>query len=283
MRTAYAAVAFAVFFLLSTPGFAEPRVKARLSQDKIKPTETTTLSLEAEWLRSEAQYSFAIPNLPLENLTVVQQGQSQETYPGEGGAEWTRKTFTFELKPGKPGPAGLSAFELPYIDPELQKGGTAKVPALKVQVKKSGFPVWIFAAAGAVLFVPPIAVLILLKKKKSEAVKKEPLSPAEEAAERFRELLEQQTDVKTLSFPELNQHLRSFLTQTYRIPGTYNTEGELARGLESASLPNDELKTIKTILSDIEEIKYVGTPTESEYRRLRNDLLRFIHSKKAIN
>jgi hypothetical protein len=281
MRSAFAVAAFIVFSVFpAMPGFAEPTIKARLSQDKATPSEIVFFYIEAEWPRGEAQYQFAIPDFQLENLAILDQGQSQETYPGQGG-EWTRKVFSFQLKANKAGTAKIQAFNLPYIDPSLQKGGTHKIEALTLRVDKSGVPKWIWLMTCVILFAPPAVILWLLNRKKTQPMKQPPVSPAKESAERFRELLEQQVAYNDTVLPELNQHLRSFLIQTYRIPESYATESEIARSLESAALPKEELTVLKNILTELEEIKYLGKPTEAEYSRLRNDLLRFIHSKQV--
>ncbi len=281
MRPAFASLVFVSLLLFSAPVFAAPRIQARLSQNQISASETAVFSLQAEWPRQEAQYQFAFPELPLENLTLVNQGQSQEIYPGEGG-EWNRKIFTFELKPVKTGPASVKSFTLSYVDPQQEKNGNFEVQAQPITVFKpglsNGIMRWSMVGA-AILAVFVLAVTTLMGRAKKSRIEIQPLSPARIAADEFKKLLEQQ-DVSNDSIPQLNRYLRIFLTEMYKIPAAASTETEISRNLETAGVPKEDRGVIQNILTELEEIKYVGNATEAEFLRLKNDLLRFIHSKQ---
>ncbi len=281
MRTALALAIFAVLFLSGSTGFAEPRITARLSQNQINTSQSSEFLIQAEWPRSEAQYQFALPNLPLKNLKAELRGQSQETYPGEGG-EWTRKIFTFLLTPQKPGNAEIQAFSLPYIDPALQKGGTFEVPAQKLTVRKPGPNPLFYLIPGAFLLAVTGVVVLMIARRKKKAVP-EPLSPAKAAGRQFQAMLENADLSRAEVLPEVGRNLRSFLEITYGIQAAHATETELLRSLEQTDIQKEELSAIRNILTGFEEIKYVGRPTEAEYRRLRSDLLRFIHSKQVVS
>src|SRR3989338_7511409 len=83
-------------------GFADPNLDVALSAKKIHLDQTVLLSIQIEWPKTEADYSFALPELPLKNLTIVRQGESEEVFTRDGG-EWTRKTFEIELQAPRKG------------------------------------------------------------------------------------------------------------------------------------------------------------------------------------
>ena len=120
-------------FAFVAPAWAKPELDVTLSVDSISLEERTTLTLEIQWLKSEALYTFAFPNLQLMNLTIYKWGEAQEVFIQDGD-EWTLKTFTVILNPVEVGTATIAGFELPYLDPENQKGGRFTVERQDIMV-----------------------------------------------------------------------------------------------------------------------------------------------------
>lgn len=284
MNKALFGFVFTVSLLLLTGRevYAAPHLHAELTQDDIKPGDTTTLSITAEWPKEEAPYQFAFPSLPLQNLKVVRQGQSQEITPGPNGLI-DRKIFSFELEPVKPGRAAVKAFNVSYVDPEQQKNGTLPVAAMDITVSKTrGMAgLIILGILTAVLGVPVLLGYYFHRGRFFHPDKTEPDSPIKAAADEFKRLLESSPALDENALPAVDKQLRVFLAEAYRIPAAHTTENELGSHLISAGIPKEELAMIQNILSGLEELKFVGKPTESEFRRLRSDLLRFIHSKQV--
>src|SRR5690349_12178950 len=131
-------ILYLFFFLFctgSSSGFSDPAISVSISRDIIPFSETTRLTIQAEWPRSEGSYQFALPPLIARNLILIQQGESQETFVSSG-QEWTRKTFTLEFRAGEPGPGSIAGFVLPYVNPASQSTGEFSTGELRIMVQK---------------------------------------------------------------------------------------------------------------------------------------------------
>lgn len=290
MRTHFSRLIFSVLFvsaLFTSSAYADPQLETVLSKNKINPDETATFSIKVKWLKSEAQYQFAFPpfNL-LENLTLVRQGESQETFAGEGG-EWIEKTFSFEFKGKKSGAAKIPSFELTYIAPAEQKTGKLLIPLQTLTVTKKDhiklFTILaLFAAFG-------VGLALRLKKifgRWKEGSSDESSLPAEETnLENFKKFLEANSFLTHQFTVGLTPHLKHFLEEGYGVKASGHTihEQEIIQQLEAKGLGRDEIYEIKTILRTWEEINYAGRVSDENFREFRTQLLRLIQNKKAVS
>ena len=268
-------------FFIAAPVFAKPEVDSSLTAQKISIQETTELKIEAFWPRQEAQYVFAFPELPVHNLTVIRQGQSQETFR-KGEEDWIRKTFTFELKPEQTGKASIREFDLPYIDPVLQKGGKFEIPRFELEVTKaplSGRAILLMSIGVASFFL--LSALIFLKVTHKPKVV-ETITPQQAAARKIQSLaMDAEADDRKGMLYVIGAEFRDFLTENYQLKTNKFSDDELLSELKSKNVVIEDREKIKKIFDRMQEAKYMGAKvTADELKILQRDILRFIEGKK---
>lgn len=270
----------------AAPASADPTFKVSLSKDKLRPGAAAVLSIQASWPKSEAQYRFAIPEFLMTNLSIANRGESQESFAA-GGEEWVRKTFTFELTAGKPGPARIEIFTIPYVDPLLQKNGAFEHPALDLLVGKPTIftlrnLAWVSASGFGILGMIVLAGLFTRRRKPAPAADKPhiPMPAAVEAAQedpfKFRPMSD-------LSISELSAQFRSFLTESYKLPVPPSaTEEEIKRCLERTDISREEMRHITGLLKELNDAKYSGLGSPRDLERIHSGVAKFLQSKQAV-
>lgn len=288
MRLSLSSLFFSVLFVFTvfiSPASADPQLETVLSTNKINEGETAALAVKVKWLKAEANYRFAFPpfNL-LENLTLVRQGESQETFAGEGG-EWIEKTFNFEFKGKKPGAAKIPSFELSYIAQTNERAGQLSIPVQTLTVtKKYNFKLIAIIAVFAAFFIGLAARLAKIFGRWKEGSAEESETPKGETnLESFKLFLENNQFLTQQFMANLTPHLKNFLSDCYGISSSGHAihEDEIVRQLEAKGLSRDEIYEIKTILRTWEEINYAGRVSDANFREFRTQLLRLIQNKKA--
>ena len=276
-----------LFFFLAvlTPLYAEPKLTAALSANRITEEQTVLLTLQIEWPKSEGSYGFGVPEPGLENLSLFRRGESQEFFSRDN-QDWTRKTFELELKPLGPGNAEVRAFAVTYVDPAAGRQESFQVSALPLTVQKvpgKGIPpVWLFAGGGAILLglIALFSVLFTLKKAKPAA--EIPLSEEEKTARRIRSMIEGRP-LSRENFHLITAEFRQFLSEHYKTGRPQATEDEIAGLLKSKNIPHEELQKIQDLLKRIQEAKYLPEqPAAGDYHYLPREILSFIESKKTV-
>ena len=278
---------------LHEPGAnAAPQLDVNLSKRNITAKEHTVLTLRARWPQDEASYSFALPDLELQNLEVVRNGQTQETSK-EGAQEWTVKTFTVELKPKTPGSAYIKGFTLPYIDPQLQKGGEFAVSAQELRIRRLPFwesPSWIafisifFVATATMAWgipkyrglrsskrPPPLSAPFALEERLAAEIRSQGQTPAG------------QNHTQTILL-KLSTSLRQYIASRYPIGSGNIGENELLRLLlKQEGLSREETEVLKSLLTQLHEAKFSGSALSQQgILRLQNDILSYLDGKKII-
>lgn len=273
-----------LLFPLSTPLWAEPALDVALSKDRIKADEITELKIQMAWPKTEGTYSFGLPELRLENLTVTNESQSQESYI-HNGEEWTRKLFTMELTPQKPGEARVEGFIIAYANSNVANSvGQFPVETLKVTIDKPAFkmPGWLLkvlagiAGVGALLYIGGHLFRRKTSKQKGSPVITQKIeSPMTQALER----LEKSGD----SISEISKVFREFLAGYYSGLSARASEPEMASELQKLNLPTEDLKTVQRILGEMGEVKFMGRSlSDSEFKQLQKEIAEFIESKRVV-
>lgn len=271
---------------LCFPAYAKPALKASLSAPKISIDQTLELLIEVEWPKSEAVYAFAFPKIPLTNFTIVREGQSQESFK-RGEEDWVKKSFAFELKPTQKGTAAVQAFDLPYIDPILQKAGRASVPRLEAAItseplSQSQILALSIGAAGT-FFAGALFFLIRGKRKKEADEKAAAITPQEAAARKFKSLVEaaEARDRKDM-LHEIGVEFREFLAESYQLAVKNLTDAETLSTLKKKNVSIEEREKIEKIFKQLQETKFMGAAvTADNLRLLQREILQFIESKKV--
>ncbi|MBI3306233.1 MAG: hypothetical protein HYZ84_00300 [Candidatus Omnitrophica bacterium] len=278
------AIFFSVYF--SANAHAAPQFNTKLSQTSAKPGEGVTLSIRISWAQSEANYSVALPNFELENLTLSGQGESQESFI-QGEEPWIRKTYKIELAPIKPGPASIQAFKVSLIDTQSQKAASFDVPQLKIQIKKTGFLslAWPAIALGVVLILIIFLISRIFFKKSGKTLSQENSeAPDDKIAHAIHAAI---NDIAIYSSPEKANHLINlcsrFIIQRHHLDRPNLSDSEILKALSAQNISTEELSRLKNLFVRFEEIRFSGTSLpSSEYKQLQNDILNYVEGKKIL-
>lgn len=277
---------FFVFSLRQVSAKAEPTLEVTLSKQKITLSETALLTVQIEWPKGEANYSFVLPSLRLENLFLERQGESQENIR-RNGQELIRKIFVTELRAEKPGVGKIDSFDIRYIDPVTQAGGAFSISEQKITVVKPPLnllsllvwtmPLALLTAAG-VFFV-----FIRRHSRKLEA--QPPASRAEEAIQRFKSNLERTSEKtqKDLLF-EWNVELRHFVIDFYELGTDARlNEEKILEKLEGRQVPREEVNGSRQLFDRLREARFLGLEiSQGDLKRLQSDLLRYLEGKRIV-
>ncbi len=265
--------------------YAEPQIDVSLSAQKIPANQTVTLQIRAQWPKAEAQYAFALPELSLKNLSVVNQAESQETFR-QGQQEWTRKIFLIDLKPGQSGEGIVKAFVLPYVDPALQKGGRFEVPDQRVRVTPP--PVSALIVTTGVLIPSTIILFALFRfyvRKRTVTLKtKLPQSLEEGTLEKMKAIVSKPhaSNPKTWAY-ELAGEFQTFLARYYKISSERAVEKEIFEILTSQGASSEEIKTLRRLLERLHEAKFAGGEiSAAEFYELQKDVMRYVEAKRPV-
>ena len=221
------------------------------------------MEIQISWKTSEAVYFFTPPQVALENLTLEETGESNETFQREG-EEWKRKVFLLRLKAEKPGAARIRAFRLNYIDPTTQKGGFFDVSEkeLKISHNFARFYPTLAVSAGAVAFGGLLSVW-LLSRGRRPVTATEPEETGPEGHYLFR------LQSGSITLTEAERLLRAYLKEKY--PGETK---------EKLSLK--ESKILEKIVGKLEEARFAGRVNSAEERRLLGEIIRFIENRRVV-
>ncbi len=257
---------------------AEPVFEISISSKKIPLNESVLFTVRAKWQRQEASYQFAMPELKPENLTVVREGESKESF----GEDWVQKTFTYELNPLKKGRARIPGMKISYIDPALQKGGDFETEEYSLDVTGKPLPwqVWAGLSALSAALAAVFSALLILKNIKLRKAAAE-LAARPVPGQKLNALLKA-TRLETDSVSAVTLEFKSFLAETYRLsllPSS--TEEEILRQLSTAGLLSEELGRIKTLLQGLRGLNYSGAGDAWTRKDLQENITRFIESKQA--
>jgi hypothetical protein len=270
-----------VFFVSSQAG-AEPALEVTLAPESVHTGETAALTIQVSWPKEEGNYSFGIPTPAMVNLQLVNQAQSQETFL-ESGKEWTRKTFTYELTPEKPGQGIVESFSITYVNPAAVPPTPAQwdVQTLSLKVEKPPFkaPVWLKPVVGLTALAAGGAVLLgLLRSRKSRCCS----IPHDDIKQTIEEaaLLELQ---KAESVHALSRVFREFLSRRYSGLSSKQSESEMTAAVQTIDIPREEIQSIQALLEQLGEAKYTG-PSQAEFQMkdLRQKITAFIESKRVV-
>ncbi len=269
--------------------WAEPKLDVVLSNQKVSLEETTSLSIQVEWPRKEAQYTFAFPKLRLNFLILEQQGESQETFI-QNGEEWLRKTFLITLKPQGIGQGKIDSFVIHYLDPANQKGGSFTVDEQFITVTRPPFKLsslqllLLTAGAGGAVI---LAVFFLLWRGRAKKAAKTPNDSSEQhqavtAAKKIAEEYSKKSQKDLLH--ELSALLRHFIHAQYKITAGQMMDEELVDYLKRESqIPRSECDSIQKLFNQLHEAKFAGVAlSEREFNQLTKEVIHYIEGKQVV-
>lgn len=243
----------------------------------VKRGQACILSLQVAWPSKEGDYRFSRPELVLENLTVEEAGESNETFQ-RNGEEWRRKEFRFQLKALRQGEGRIRAFSLLYVNPQTGEEGNLPVDDLKIKIRPDAgvFYRLILILLGLVLGMSLVGGWVLFLRHSSQ--KKHP-NALQGVTLEDRYLSELHKVPSQLI--EASRLFRSYLMEKYQITDGSFTTQELMRKMEG-EIPANELKTLKTIFDKLEQYVFGRHVTQPGDQEIFRGMIRFIEGKQVV-
>lgn len=269
-----------LFFIVTSRAWSTPSFEVSLSQNEIRADQTAELKIQASWPTQEGAYSFGIPTPSLENLQLTNQAQSQETF-SQNGQDWTRKTFTLELTPEKPGSGIIESFSITYINPSAldPAPGQFDIQTQSVKVIKLPYrmPSWLkLLLGGAVLLAIGGGGFALLRRRHQCAG-----MPNDCPKITFEEYCLGEAQ-KAGSIHDLSHVLRSYLGRVYP-ELEKKSELEIISALPSSKVSSYEAKDLQRILNELAEAKFTGQSSGDHiFRNLQKTVMTYIESKRVV-
>lgn len=263
-------------------GFAAPRLKIEPPRKQIATDQTAILKVHLEWPQEEGPYEITSLEPKLENLTLENQNQSQES-----GAS-VRQVLFYEFRPVKTGQAVIYPFEVSYRrsdsepwTPVLVPEHTIKVtPAIPVKPVLIGIGI---ALSLFVLIFAGVKIAGYLKKKASirNAPPPDPkqriYATAEEAIATFSS-----PDTKTKLTHWAGQ-LRTVVATYYDMPAKTVTSAEVLSFLKARDLPVGELNEVVRLFDQLDEMQFSRQDIPAyDLSRAQKTLLQYIKGKIII-
>jgi hypothetical protein len=275
-------VLFGALVLFAPPGIAAPRLKVEAPPQKITVGQTATLKVRVEWPQNEGPYEVHSLEPKLENLTLVNQNQTQET-----GATLTQ-TLTYEFRSLKAGTAVIYPFEIGYRKTDAAPWNPILVPEQTIKVV-SGFPfkgilisLGILAGLSAILIAGHKAWQALQHR---EATKDDaPPDPKQRVYAKAEE------SIATFASPDPKEkithwsnQLRTVVVTYYDIPSKTATNAEVLSFLRSKGLLAGEWNEISRLFEQLTEMQFSRADIPSyELERTQKTLLQYVRGKIII-
>lgn len=280
---------FLYFFLTAwTAGIlsaqAEPQITSSIDPQKVTVGESLVYEIKIEWDKAEGQFNFALPSIQFTNLSLLRQGESEET-ARIGDQDRRRKTFSFILAPVQKGEGIIHPLNIPYVSQEGLPGGTLKTPEYRLAIKGGKNPSSILLIAIGSTAAIGISVMLSGFLRKRSA--KHPVNPEPEKENpsivKLRQLFDEvnNEDYRRL-LSDASSSFRSFLAETYGIPYRSSTEIEMLSELQQKDLPREELTALTRLLNELHNTKFTGSSaTRNDFDQLNRQLIAFIEGKKV--
>ena len=276
---------FYLFILLGVllpPGFAAPRLKIEPPAKQIATDQSVILKIRLEWPQTEDPYEINSLEPKLENLTLENQNQSQET-----GAT-VSQTFLYEFRPLKAGTAVIYPFEISYRKAETEPWVPLLVPEQKIKVvsnlplKATLIGLGILAGLSAMAFAG--FKLWELLKTREAARNVPPPDPKQHVYAKAEE------SIATFNSPHSKEklthwsnQLRTVIVTYYDVSSKTATHAEVLSFLKTKGLPMGEWNEISRLFGQLNEMQFSQQDIPAyDLDRLQKTLLQYVKGKIII-
>lgn len=264
-----------LFLLLPPSGHTEPELRTALDPPRhLQEGRTCQFMIRLRWRSLEANYLFSQPRFELDNLTVEEIGESNETFQ-EKGEIWRKKTFLYKLRALRSGKGRIHPFRVSYTDPHKGETDHFEVGGLEIQISRDRrllFQAFLIALGFIGITVGGFLIRRNFRKNKQIPV------PEASLEERY---LQNLTHVSS-QISAFGKLFRSYLAEKYLLPEGGGTTPQVLGQLEKKLRP-DEWKTLKKIFDKLDEYRFGNlSRPEAEQEELYRDILRFVEGKKVI-
>ncbi len=280
----YTICLFGIFLIgiFSPSVFAAPRLKVEPPSKQIAADQSVILKLQLEWPKAEDPYELNSLEPKLENLTLENQNQSQET------GETVSQTFSYEFRPLKPGTAVIYPFEISYRKSETDPWIPILVPEHRIHVVSS-LPLkttllWISIAGGLLGVIFAGIKLAGLLKAQAAARNIPPPDPKQRIYAKAEESMSTFTspDSKAKLTYWLNQ-LRTVIVTYYDVPLTGTATQEILSFLKAKGIPAGEWNEISRLFEQLTEMQFSRQDIAAyDLDRMQKTLLQYVKGKIII-
>lgn len=287
-RGLFLSVVFALFF---SPYSASAAVhyESKATQTEVSLENPATITLFAEWPKSEGSYSFRLPALITPHLKIIRQGQSRETFRKDSET-WLRQVFEIELIPVDESKTGfLQSALLTLTHDETGEESTFLIPEYQftTQSKRTLSEPVKFAigliGVSLILVLSLTLYLLLRKRNQEKRFKASPQSQESDIAIGLKKLLEEETRTQEQKLVLLSQKLKDSVMKYYRIESRGSlTDSELIKKIEELKMDHEEKGNLLRLMQELRDAKYLGqTPNEADLKEYQTRVIQFISSKRA--
>ena len=271
-----------MFGVISPLVFAVPHIKISSPDKHISVDQNATLTLQLEWPASEDPYEINSLEPKVENLTLVDQHQSQET------GSVISQTITYSFRPLHQGTAFIYPFEISYRKSDADPWSPLLVPEQNIRVT-SGVPVkslilWLSLLCGAAAAVFTALKIVKFFNKQRSLKETPPPDPkqriyanAEEAIATFAS-----PDSKA-KITHWSQQFRTVVATYYDAPTGTGSNTALLALLKTKELPSGEWNEVSRLLDQLTEMQFSRQDLpSSDLEKLQKTLLQYIKGKIII-
>ncbi len=286
------------FFLLglyipNATALDTPEFSFKLSSSKVQASDSITLQINAKWPKGDKNYSFLMPSIATENLTLLRNGESQETMIQEG-REWIQKTFELEFQATRAGRGIIRAFALNYLIQNTENESGVVPPSASFEVPEQKIEILQAPTSKIRLLIlmsiPCLLCLIFIAAHaKIASIKKNNLLAAQEQTQEdpaILKILSLGTDLSRTSEKDIvfliSSEFRDFLIRYFQLSSHAYSEKELVDALMEKQIHDRELFLILERLTNMKYSGGGGSNALDSVRRLREDVVQFIRGKKVM-
>ncbi len=266
LRMVWVALALAAQAGLSAAAERAPSFSYSVEPQGLRTGQELRLRLSFSWVGEAGEFRFLIPPLALENLTLRDSSESNETSLLAAGTRITR-TFDYKLAAGAKGPARVGSLALAALDPAGEKH-PFDFPEQSFIIKGKPFPWAPFACwVGAISLSAGILWTGVRLARKRVRLPSSPAVSSEQAA------------LKALN--ELAGKLSGFqpqeaMTELQHILSAYERQA-------AARLDDRERKQLAGMHEELTALTYAGVAVApSRLRALEQNVRQFISAKQIV-
>ncbi|MFA5159544.1 MAG: hypothetical protein WC484_03450 [Candidatus Omnitrophota bacterium] len=268
--------------LLLPLGFAAPRLKIEPLAKQIATDQSVILKIRLEWPQTEDPYEVNCLEPKLENLTLENQNQSQET-----GAT-VSQTFLYEFRPLKAGTAVIYPFEISYRKTETEPWIPLLVPEQKIKVvsnlplKATLICLGIVAGLSAAAFAG--IKLWGFFKNQTAAKNVPPPAPKQRVYAKAEESIATFTSPNSKGkLAHWSNQLRTVIVTYYDVSSKTATNAEVLSFLKAKGLPTGEWNEISRLFGQLTEMQFSQQDIPAyDLDRMQKTLLQYVKGKIII-
>jgi hypothetical protein len=267
--------------LFTVPGFAAPQLKIEPPAKQVATGKNVVLKVRIEWPPTEGPYEFNSLEPKLENLTLVDQRQSQET------GETVSQTFLYEFLPDRIGPAVIYPFEIGYRKSEKGVWRPLLVPEHRLKVV-SDLPFRIALIGSGIVVGLLIAIFVGLKqwerwKLRVAAKRVPPVDPKQEIYKQAeKSIMNFNSPYPKEKITHWSDQFRT-VVETYYDVSSVASPADILSFLKIKGIPAGDWNEISRIFGELTEMQFARHDiSDYDLAKLQRSLLQYVTSKIII-